>query len=325
MAKKKSPKLSVGRGEKLPASKGAGLTLMEDLTFPNISIYHIGKDGQIYSESTKSGLHYVYGHFTADTHELFYIGLGKFNRCNQLVGRNKYWTNIKNKHGVIVRLLDAELSQEDASEKESYFIRKYQPRANMTIGGEAGANSGLRKKVYAYNKDGSFFRAFDSISDANVFFGSKPNDSRISRCLSGIRQSFSGVVWRDEFYESIPKYTRNRPHNARKVYRYDLDGNFIESYDKINEVNEGTHSGISISLDTEYSYLSSFWRTEYADKISVKRLKPALKEAKKVLDTQSNKVYPSITSAAKELGCGTETLRRKLIGDRKNNTKFILV
>ena len=315
MATKKKVSLSVGRGEKLPVT-------MDMFTFLTIENTFIGKENQIYSEHTRSGLWYIYGHFQADTNELFYIGLGRYNRCNQITRRNKYWQRIKDKHGLIIKILEFGLSKEDAVNKERFYIKKYQPKSNMTIGGEAGNSENLRIRVYAYNKDGSFYKLFNSISEANFFLGQKENDSRISRCLKGDRLSFAGFVWKQEFSNSIVEYKRPRVHNAKKVYRYDLNGNFIEFFEKISDFKDGVHSGISICINKNYTYYNSFWRSYYAEKIDVVELTPALKQSKKVIDKSNNRVFESISLAAKEIGCGAETLRRKLIGERINNTKF---
>jgi hypothetical protein len=109
--------------------------------------------------------------------------LGKYNRCNQINQRNKYWKGIKDKHGVVIGLLHVDLTLQEAKKIEVDYIKNYQPRANMTIGGEAGDCEKLRTKVFAYTKDGLFYKSFNSITEANVFFNIKENDSRIGRCL----------------------------------------------------------------------------------------------------------------------------------------------
>lgn len=298
---------------------------MSDFTFVNDKIYHIGKEGQVYSEYTKSGRHYIYAHFEADTKKLFYIGLGKYNRCNQISQRNKYWKRIKDKHGVIIGLIHVDLTLEQAKTMEVDYIKKYQPRANMTIGGEAGLTEKMRTKVFAYTKDGLFYKSFNSITEANVFFNIAENDSRINRCLKQERKSFAGYVWKTEKFETIPKYAKKKPYNQRVVYRYDLNGNFLEKYDKITDFKEGSHTGISYSVDTDYTFYNSYWRSYFSEKIEFNSLEKALKENKKVLDKCSGKVYDSISKASKALNTGRETLRRKLIGIRRNNTNLVLL
>jgi len=47
--------------------------------------------------------------------------------------------------------------------------------------------------------------------------------------------------------------------------------------------------------------------------------------SKKVLDTDTNKVYESVTAAAIELGVNRKVLNRKLLGGRNNNTSLIFI
>jgi len=309
---------SVGREDRIQAT-------IYDFTFPPIESTFIGRESQIHSEHNKSGLWYVYGHFEEDTKELFYIGLGRHNRCNQITRRNKYWHAIKNKHGLIIKIFYFGLSKEDAVNKEKFYIKKYWPKANMTIGGEAGNSEKTRKRVFAYNKDGTYFRSFDSMLEANVFFNRRENDSRISNCIKGRRLSFAGFIWKEEFSSSVSKYKKPKRHNAKKVYRYDLNGNFMECFESMNDFKGGSHSGISVCIDKDYTYHSSFWRSYYSEKIEATKPNAALIKSRKVIDTLTNTIYPSISSAAKYLGCNSRTLRRKLIGETHNNTTFVFV
>lgn len=299
-------------------------TTINDLILVNpIGIYYNGKDGQIHCEYTKSGKHYIYAHFQKDTEELFYIGLGKYNRCNQMCQRNNYWKSVKSKHGLIVRLLEVELNLEQAIEREKFYIKKYQPKTNMTIGGEAGNNEKTRIKVYSYHKDGSFYKCFYSITDANMFFNTKENDSRISRCLNGKRNSFAGYMWRTEYFEFIEPYKKSKSWNQKAVHRYDLEGNYTESYCKIKDFKEGSRNGISNCLDKNATFMSSFWRTFKEDKITVPTIRPALKERKMVIDKSTKMIFNSLSDAARHIGLNKETLRRKLSGIRNNNTNMI--
>jgi hypothetical protein len=305
---KKQVNLSVGRGE---------------FNFVEPTNEYYGVNGQVYCDFTKSGKHYVYAHFKKTDNELFYIGLGKFNRCNQISKRNKYWLNIYNKHGFLIRFLKVDLNKEEAIKYEREHILKYQPKANMTIGGESG-NELCRKKVYCYDKLGSYKFSFNSISEANVFFNTNERDSRIVRCLKGSRLSFKGHIWKTYKVDAIPSYKRNPIHNIKKVYRYDLDGNFLREYSKVTDFKEGGHTGISNVIDKDNTYYNSFWRSFYSEKIICNAPKKALKQSIKLIDTKTNIIYESVSSAAKHIGCNRSVLQRKINGERINNTTFVL-
>jgi hypothetical protein len=292
-----------------------------DFNFIDVLITSIGKNGQIYCSHTRSGLHYVYAHFEKDTNKLFYIGLGKNNRCNQVHQRNTYWKNVFKKHGIVIKFIATDLSISDAKNIEKEWILKTNPICNMTMGGEAGEST-VRTKVYCYGKNGSFYKTFNSLSDANIYFLKGEKDSRIGRCLSGKRLSAHGFIWKKEYTENIPKYVKPKAHNAKTVYRYNLDGFFIEKLNSSDSFKEGVKSGISQCLDRNYTYKGSFWRNYKVDKIECVVPKPALKEPKKVINSLTGKIYMSISSAAKELGRSGSYLEDRLNGKIANNTTF---
>lgn len=90
---------------------------------------------------------YVYGHFTKNTNELFYIGKGKGNRayeCN--TSRSIWWHNIVKKHGIVVKILHHNVTENEALLLETQLIKQYGRRdlktgrlVNMTAGGEGSS------------------------------------------------------------------------------------------------------------------------------------------------------------------------------------------
>lgn len=91
---------------------------------------------------------YVYGHYRADTGEIFYIGKGTGDRAHSKQGRgNTIWQRISKKHGYRVEYIHENLSEADAFEAERQLIRLYGRLdqrsgilANMTDGGEGVTN-----------------------------------------------------------------------------------------------------------------------------------------------------------------------------------------
>jgi hypothetical protein len=102
---------------------------------------------------------YVYGHFTEDTNDLFYIGKGKDNRAHEFnTARTKWWRNIVNKHGITVKLLHENLTEEQALLLEKQLINQHGRRdlgtgvlVNLTDGGEGSTgriiSDAARKKM----------------------------------------------------------------------------------------------------------------------------------------------------------------------------------
>jgi hypothetical protein len=91
---------------------------------------------------------YVYGHYKADTGELFYIGKGTGKRAWVLDGRNPYWNNVVNKHGVEIKILYNDLTEEEAFNKEKELIQEIglDNLTNILEGGQ-GITSELAKEL----------------------------------------------------------------------------------------------------------------------------------------------------------------------------------
>jgi hypothetical protein len=75
---------------------------------------------------------YVYGHYTRDTNELFYVGKGTRHRAWSHDKRSTWWVRIVNKHGLQVKLLFEQLTEEEAHTKEIELIKQYGRRNNKT-------------------------------------------------------------------------------------------------------------------------------------------------------------------------------------------------
>ena len=86
----------------------------------------------------------VYEHLRNDTNEVFYVGMGRFEkRAYSKEYRNKFWNHIVSKHGHTINIIHKDLSWEDACKMEKLLIEKYGRRdlgkgnlVNMTDGGE---------------------------------------------------------------------------------------------------------------------------------------------------------------------------------------------
>lgn len=90
---------------------------------------------------------YVYGHYKADTDELFYIGKGTGKRAWSNGNRNTYWHNVVNKHGYTVRILENGLTDEDAFSKEIELINEHKSTLVNIAEGGIGHTSKTAKEV----------------------------------------------------------------------------------------------------------------------------------------------------------------------------------
>lgn len=97
---------------------------------------------------------YVYGHYTPDTDELFYIGKGCDRRAWETTSRNPYWRNKVKKHGgFVVKMLAEHLEEQVAYEKEKELIEQVgrQNLTNLAEGGK-GMTSTYAKELHSNPK-----------------------------------------------------------------------------------------------------------------------------------------------------------------------------
>ncbi len=82
----------------------------------------------------------VYVHYRADDGLPFYVGMGERDRAHEMSSRNKFWKNVKRKHGVVVDIVAENLSVEEAWDLEKKLIKELRSEfgtlTNLSDGGE---------------------------------------------------------------------------------------------------------------------------------------------------------------------------------------------
>lgn len=106
---------------------------------------------------------YIYFHINPVKGEIFYVGKGTGRRAFLKTNRSVYWNNIIKKYGYVVDIVEENLTEQEAFERETFYIKKIGRRdlgtgtlVNMSDGGEG--QSGLipsvetRRKISESNK-----------------------------------------------------------------------------------------------------------------------------------------------------------------------------
>lgn len=168
------------------------------------------------------------------------------------------------------------------------------------------------KKVYAYNNNGEYIGEWDSINDYakkhDVTIGTVQRAIKLKTKSAGNYVSLNKI---DKFEIITKKRIRNR-----KIYQYDLDGNFIKEFEN--------SSALKSILKEKYRYLHSrinngescagyLWSFE-----KVEKMNPVIKNSKKKIvqyDMNGNiiKIWDSYRECEKEYS----GLRRVLKGISK--------
>lgn len=84
-------------------------------------------------------MYYTYGHYKANSKELFYIGKGKTNRAYEKDSRSDFWNSVVKKHGYTVEIFANWESEKDAFLHEKFLIECFHDLTklcNLTDGGD---------------------------------------------------------------------------------------------------------------------------------------------------------------------------------------------
>lgn len=177
------------------------------------------------------GNFYVYMHINAINGEPFYIGKGTKDRFKTKSKRSNFWKNIVNKYGYDIIFLEVNLKEEEAFEKERYWIQKLGrrdlgtgPLVNHSDGGDGPLkripwNKGIpmseeAKKKLSENKKGNIPWNKNKTGYKNVcsnkeryLYGSNPNSKIVLNLETGI--------YYDTLKEAAESLSMNRYYLSR--------------------------------------------------------------------------------------------------------------
>lgn len=85
----------------------------------------------------------LYFHINPVKNEIFYVGIGYRRRAYVKDRRSKFWKAIVGKYGLLIDIIEEDLTMEEAIEREKFYIKKIGrrdlglgPLVNLTDGGE---------------------------------------------------------------------------------------------------------------------------------------------------------------------------------------------
>lgn len=138
---------------------------------------------------------YIYFHLRADNNSVFYVGKGNGRRAYVKRMRSNHWNNIVAKHGYIVKIIEDNLTEDQAKEREVYWIAKLGRidlgtgcLVNFTNGGEGSSgrpmNDYTKSIISECNKNRTPSKLQKKIVGAMFKgkFGNQHNRSKKVRC-----------------------------------------------------------------------------------------------------------------------------------------------
>lgn len=231
----------------------------------NYKIYmHQNKiNGKVYVGQTKQSLRHRWNNGYG------YIGSPYFYHAIQKYG----WDNFEH------ILLEDGLTKEKADEREQHYIQYYNScnqefGYNISKGGSGLTGATKYIDIYQYSLEGYFIKHYKEISNILQEYPDY-SASTIRSAYDEIIQTAYGYQWKSYFKEKIDSIEDFKDRVAKLkgkvVYKYDLFGNFICSYDSVKKAATLLGIGESGILKTchyqQKSYMGYQWKFVYAEKI----------------------------------------------------------
>ena len=120
------------------------------------------------------------------------------------------------------------------------------------------------KPVVKYSEDSEYSATQNSARDAQKELGI--GYKLISAVCNGSKRIAHGYIWRFEG-DSFDKYETENTYLI-KVDKYDLNGNFIQTFDSIVEANNSIETGrVDRALKTKNKYAGGFYWTKHGERL----------------------------------------------------------
>lgn len=217
---------------------------------------------------------YIYIHRRIKDNKPFYVGKGCNYRCTEVSSRTEYWKRIASKYGVYVHLYKYNLSEEKAYKLEKEIINKLKIKnlVNFKEGG-IGGNSGklnyffgkklykekngnymnrgiknpLSQKVLKLDLNGNLIKKYNSISETELDGFCASTVSAV--CNKRRRHHKNFIFVKESDYNSGINYELKKSvTDKKKINSYDLNMNFIKSYNSMSETKKDGFDPKKVSL-----------------------------------------------------------------------------
>ena len=211
---------------------------------------------------------YVYIWYIVDNGYVFYVGKGHANRCNRTSKRNKTFNYYLNNFNCANKILESNLSEEDAFNREIYYISYYKSigmaDANYHKGGESGGN------VFEYMPEQEKDQFINKMTQINrercssEEFREAARERMIARYEDQnereLQRKKITEAWEDEnlrkeqskktlnYYKTHPEFAKEKAKKLCKRCAMELNGE-IKTFDSKKELFKYLKDECNLSLD----------------------------------------------------------------------------
>lgn len=237
------------------------------------------------------------------TNKIVYIGKTKselyvrlIEHCHDVHHRKRSFSVLKQewfnnfiKNGILPKIeLIEECEEVEANTREKYWIQKYNPILNIVFANNLKLLISISNRksipIFQYNKQGEFIKEWKSITEAANNLSIEGSNI----CAAAIGKRKLGGVWMWS-YSKEDKLIPYKINTFKKaVHQYDIEGNYIRSYDCARSVPNVKYKLISKccngDLKSVYGFRYSFTKYDKLDKLirgknkNISRYSPNLEE-----------------------------------------------
>lgn len=238
------------------------------------------------------------------------IGIKKIDECNEDLweDREKYWINYYKTIGFNLMNLDSGGKGVITKEKRS-------------LNSIERSIKGHEKAIIALNKDGSFFKEFESgVKASEELHISKTS---IQNNLSKRSKSAGGYIWvykKDYNKNETYSYSPRKYENSKCVYCFDLKGNLIQKYESIGSIEKlsgYSRNGLLFAINNKKIYHNYYWN--FDNIINIDEYEKY--DRYEVIYQNTSKKFRTLTDLSKDINISLSTLSTKLKGNTEINIK----
>lgn len=257
----------------------------------------------------------------------------KTHKSDLIKGKHKniLLQNFVNKYGIdCISFNVLELCEkENLIQREQFYIDTLKPKFNIckVAGNTLGkphkqeTKNKIRNaqcyKVYQYDLDGKFIKAFDSSKSASEYLNC--DSTGINKCCKGDFNSFIGYMWTYEKKKKLKPYIDT---GLRKVYQYDTSFNLLSKFNSIkiaSQILNIKENQISRICSAKKGSAKGFY-FGYSD-TDVKEIKENNRKEIYVFNSNKKLIFNSYDV---ELICNKYNLKRLDLSRHLNSKKGIL-
>jgi site-specific DNA-cytosine methylase len=199
--------------------------------------------------------YYIYFHINPLKNEIFYVGKGKDKRAFEKgKRRSEYWNRMVNKYGYIIDIAEENLTEQEAFDREIFYINKIGRKdlglgslINMTNGGD-GASGWIRSE-----------------ETKNKISKSNKGKKRSEEIRNKFSESFKGRVLTEENKLKISESMKGKKRSDETKYKMsESKKGKTHSEESRRKISESSKMSINCLYNNkEYNCLKDLWSDRF--------------------------------------------------------------